>query len=93
MGSQPQPYSRVRTGGTAVFTPPASSDACAALQVLCHLTLELTQVEFPAPYWNPLDVQPTMPAIVVTRNTLPGVEVAVAAWTLRGMHDAVKLPG
>jgi len=46
-----------------------------------------------APYWNLLDVQPTMLAIVVTRNTLPGVEVAVAAWTLWGGHDAVKLPG
>jgi hypothetical protein len=38
LGSRPQPYSQVRTGGTAVFTPPASSDACAVKQRLDPVT-------------------------------------------------------
>ena len=40
------------------------------IAVLGGLTLALTQAEFPALYWNLLDMQPLPLAIVVARNTL-----------------------
>jgi hypothetical protein len=59
-----------------------------ALAILGGLTLLLTQVEFPALYWNFLDMQPAALAIVVTRNTLLVVTFAVACWRLWGLPDA-----
>ena len=50
------------------------------LAVLGGLTLALTQAEFPALYWNLLDMQPAPLAIVVARNTLLLVTFVVALW-------------
>ena len=50
------------------------------IAVLGGLTLALTQAEFPALYWNLLDMQPAPLAIVVARNTLLLATFAVALW-------------
>ena len=50
------------------------------LAVLGGLTLALTQAEFPALYWNLLDMQKAPLAIVVARNTLLLVTFAVTLW-------------
>jgi Glycosyltransferase family 87 len=52
------------------------------LAVLGGVVLLLTQVEFPAHYWQFLDMQPMPVATVVTRNTLLVVFFAFAAWRL-----------
>jgi len=52
------------------------------LAILGGVVLLLTQVEFPAHYWQFLDMQPESVAIVVTRNTLLVVFFAFAAWRL-----------
>jgi len=57
------------------------------LAILGGFTLLLTQVEFPALYWNFLDMQPAAVAIVVTRNTLLVALFAVAAWRLWGLAE------
>ncbi|NLT93076.1 MAG: DUF2029 domain-containing protein [Actinobacteria bacterium] len=44
------------------------------------LTLALTQAEFPAQYWNLLEMQPAPLAVVVVRNTLLLVTFAVTLW-------------
>ncbi len=49
------------------------------IAVLGGLTLALTQAEFPALYWNLLDMQPAPLAIVVARNTLLLATFAVDA--------------
>jgi hypothetical protein len=51
--------------------------------------LLLTQVEFPAHYWQFLDMQPESVAIVVTRNTLLVVFFASAAWRLWRLPEAI----
>ena len=48
--------------------------------ILGGLVLALTQAEFPALYWNLLDMQKAPLAIVVTRNTLLLVTFAVTLW-------------
>jgi hypothetical protein len=61
------------------------------LAVLGGLTLALTQAEFPALYWNLLDMQPAPLAIVVARNTLLLATFAVAlvrVWRLPPAADA-----
>jgi hypothetical protein len=50
--------------------------------VLGGLTLALTQAEFPALYWNLLDMQPAPLAIVVARNTLLLATFAFTLWRL-----------
>ena len=52
------------------------------LGIVGGLTLLLTQVEFPALYWNLLDMQPGALAVVVVRNTLLLALFALAAWRL-----------
>ena len=52
------------------------------IAVLGGLTLALTQAEFPALYWNLLDMQPAPLAIVVTRNTLLLATFALTLWRL-----------
>jgi hypothetical protein len=48
--------------------------------VLGGITLALTQAEFPALYWNLLDMQKAPLAIVVARNSLLLVTYAVTLW-------------
>jgi hypothetical protein len=48
--------------------------------VLGGLTLALTQAEFPALYWNLLDMQKAPLAIVVARNTLLLTTFVVSLW-------------
>jgi hypothetical protein len=48
--------------------------------VLGGLTLALTQAEFPALYWNLLDMQKVPLAIVVARNTLLLLTLGVTVW-------------
>jgi len=50
------------------------------IAVLGGLTLALTQAEFPALYWNLLDMEPTTVAIVVARNPLLLVTFAFTLW-------------
>jgi hypothetical protein len=50
------------------------------IAVLGGLTLALTQAEFPALYWNLLDMQKTPLAIVVARNTLLLATFAFTLW-------------
>ncbi|NLE23110.1 MAG: DUF2029 domain-containing protein [Actinobacteria bacterium] len=52
------------------------------LAVLCGLALALTHAEFPALYWNLLDMQPWPLAIVVARNTLLLAAYACSLWRL-----------
>jgi len=63
-----------------------------ALAILGGLTLLLTQVEYPALYGRFLAMQPESVAIVVTRNTLLVVFLAVAAWRLWGLAEAGSRP-
>ena len=56
-----------------------------ALAIIGGFVLLLTQIEFPALYWRFLDMHPESVAIVVTRNTLLVVFLAVAAWRLWGL--------
>ena len=58
-----------------------------ALAILGGLTLLLTGIEFPALYWQFLDMQPESLALVVTRNTLLVAFFAVAAWRLWGLEQ------
>jgi hypothetical protein len=58
-----------------------------ALAIIGGLVLLLTQIEFPALYWRFLDMHPESVALVVTRNTLLVVFLAVAAWRLWGLRD------
>ncbi len=55
--------------------------------VLGGLALALTQAEFPALYWNLLDMQKAPLAIVVTRNTLLVVTFAFTLWRVWKMPD------
>ena len=55
--------------------------------VLGGLTLALTQAEFPALYWNLLEMQPLPLAIVVARNTLLLATFAVALWRVWGLAE------
>jgi len=57
------------------------------IAVLGGLTLALTQAEFPALYWNLLDMQSPVLAIVVARNTLLLVTFAVALWRVWGLPE------
>ena len=50
------------------------------IAVLGGLTLALTQAEFPALYWNLLNMEPAPLAIVVSRNTLLLATFAVTLW-------------
>ena len=50
------------------------------IAVLGGLTLALTQAEFPALYWNLLDMEPAPLAIVVSRNTLLLATFVVTLW-------------
>jgi hypothetical protein len=50
------------------------------IAVLGGLALALTHAEFPALYWNLLDMQPAPLAIVVARNTLLLAAFAVTLW-------------
>ena len=50
------------------------------IAILGGLTLALTQAEFPALYWNLLNMEKAPLAIVVTRNTLLLVTFAAALW-------------
>jgi hypothetical protein len=52
------------------------------IAVLGGLTLALTQAEFPALYWNLLDMEKAPLAIVVTRNTLLLATFVVTLWRL-----------
>jgi hypothetical protein len=66
--------------------------------VLGGLALALTQAEFPALYWNLLDMQPLPLAIVVARNTLLLAAFVVALWRVRGLPEddaavLAELPG
>ena len=63
------------------------------LAVLGGVVLLLTQVEFPAHYWQFLDMQPMPVATVVTRNTLLVVFFAFAAWRLWGLAEGGALTG
>jgi hypothetical protein len=58
-----------------------------ALAIIGGFVLLLTQIEFPALYWRFLDMHPESVALVVTRNTLRVVFLAVAAWRLWGLPD------
>ena len=61
--------------------------------ILGGLTLALTQAEFPALYWNLLDMEKAPLAIVVARNTLLLATFAVTLWKVwrspRSRIDAV----
>ena len=57
------------------------------LAVLGGVLLLLTQIEFPALYWQFLDMEPAALTIVVARNTSLVVFFAVAAWRLWGLRD------
>ena len=50
------------------------------IAVLGGLTLALTQAEFPALYWNLLNMEPAPLAIVVSRNTLLLATFVVTLW-------------
>jgi hypothetical protein len=71
------------------------------IAVLGGLALALTQAEFPALYWNLLDMQPLPLAIVVARNTLLLASFVVTLWRVwrlpdRGdaaVRDAEAAPG
>jgi hypothetical protein len=56
--------------------------------VLGGLMLALTQAEFPALYWNLLDMQKAPLAIVVARNTLLLATFAVTLWRVWRLPDA-----
>ena len=60
------------------------------LAVLGGLVLLLTQIEFPALYWQFLDMEPAALTIVVARNTLLVVFFAVAAWRLWRLGESVE---
>jgi hypothetical protein len=55
--------------------------------ILGGLTLALTHAEFPALYWNLLDMQTPVLAIVVARNTLLLATFAVALWRVWGLAE------
>lgn len=57
------------------------------LAIFGGLTLVLTQVEFPALYWNLLEMQTAPLAIVTARNTLLLITFAVALWRLWAMPE------
>jgi len=57
------------------------------IAILGGLTLALTQAEFPALYWNLLDMEKTPLAIVVTRNTLLLVTFFFALWRVWRQAD------
>jgi hypothetical protein len=61
------------------------------IAVLGGLALALTHAEFPALYWNLLDMQPAPLAIVVARNTLLLATFAVALWRLWRLPAGVVL--
>ena len=63
------------------------------LAVLGGLTLALTQAEFPALYWNLLDMQKAPLAIVVARNTLLLVTFAVTLWRVWRLPETATTPG
>jgi hypothetical protein len=60
--------------------------------VLGALTLALTQAEFPALYWNLLDMQPAVLAIVVARNTLLLATFVVTLLRVYGMPERETRP-
>ena len=62
------------------------------IAVLGGLTLALTHAEFPALYWNLLDMQTPVLAIVVARNTLLLVTFAVTLWRVWGLPEGEALP-
>ena len=51
------------------------------------LTLALTQAEFPALYWNLLNMKKAPLAIVVARNTLLLAMLTVALWKVWRLRD------
>jgi hypothetical protein len=57
------------------------------IAILGGLALALTHAEFPALYWNLLDMQPAPLAIVVARNTLLLATFAVALWRVWRLPD------
>ena len=57
------------------------------LAVIGGVMLLLTQIEFPARYWNLADMQPATLTIVITRNTLTVAVFCIAAWRLWGLPD------
>ena len=64
------------------------------IAVLGGLALALTQAEFPALYWNLLDMQKAPLAIVVARNTLLLATFAVTLWRVwRLPLAAAEAPG
>ena len=62
------------------------------IAVLGGLTLALTQAEFPALYWNLLDMETAPLAIVVTRNTLLLATFAVALWRVWRLPETAPAP-
>jgi hypothetical protein len=63
------------------------------IAVLGGLSLALTQAEFPALYWNLLDMQPAPLAIVVARNTLLLTTFALTLVRLRQLTAGEALGG
>ena len=62
------------------------------IAILGGLTLALTQAEFPALYWNLLNMEKAPLAIVVTRNTLLLVTFAVTLWRVWRLPAATAGP-
>ncbi len=76
-------FSKVLSPQYFIWILPAWALAAARdrwVAVLGGLTLALTQAEFPALYWNLLDMQKAPLAIVVARNTLLLATFAVTLW-------------
>ena len=62
-----------------------------ALALLGALVLLLTQVEFPALYWQVVAMEPLPVAIVVARNLLLLATLALAAWRLWRLPDLANM--
>ena len=78
-----------------IWTLPVVALVAARDKLLAALSLAallLTQVEFPALYWQLLDMTRPALAVVITRNVLLAAMFGVAVWRLWGLPEGSREP-